>query len=397
MGRMSTKLSELDWSIYQLEDRWAADLRSVSLVAERLGEPAESLRALGIIGTVHGLESGAARLRWLREWPAIQVMGTVRIAVDHYEHGTFWPKLTEAMQIRPGQLFSQDWGKAFLDNLETLGMPQFDDIDDAGQRFVGPILMHAGMPTYCLGDYYRLVSERRAREAGLSPEGFVAWASARSAEGRLYNMDKPVERFLRYGGGYAVDVTDRAFELLDVVAAGGSGEDVPLPQRYRDAALDLHRRGELDRRTLTRARVPDRELRAQLVLDPYGRGPLLRLPAVAEGRADWAVTVGGDTQRVRSSAMWPGEPAPPTEVPIPSPVRSVSASLRSRPDLAMSVAVADDKDPLLAFSEDGQLLLPGLPLPGAPVWLLHPGGPDALEVTGPEDVNLVGSVDAWVR
>ena len=36
MGRMSTKLSELDWSIYQLEDRWAADLRSVSLVAERL-------------------------------------------------------------------------------------------------------------------------------------------------------------------------------------------------------------------------------------------------------------------------------------------------------------------------------------------------------------------------
>ncbi|MBB1515997.1 hypothetical protein H5398_08460 [Tessaracoccus sp. MC1679] len=366
-------------------------------MAEKLADPEEALRALSAMGTLYWKNSASARVRWIRTFPAIQIMGTVRIAVDHYEHGTFWPKLTEAMQIRPGQLFSQEWGSAFLDNLEALGMPQFDDIDDPGLRFVGPILMHAGMPTYCLGDYFRLVTEQRARDGSLTPEGFVAWASARSAEGRLYNTDKPVERFLRYGGDYAVDVTDRVFELLDVVAAGGSGEGVPLPQRYRQAVIDLRRRGELDRRIPTRGRVADQEQRAQLVLDPYGRGPLLWLPAVAEGQADWTVTVGLNAQRVRSSAVWPGEPAPPTEVPIPSPVRSVSASLRTRPDLAMSVAVVDDKDPLLAFSEDGRFLLPGLPLPGAPVWLLYPGNPDALHVTGHAELMSEGAVPpGWV-
>ena len=392
---MSTTTSE--WSMYGLEDEWATELRSASLVAERLADSEEAKRALSAMGILYWHHSASARVRWIRAFPAIQIMGTVRIAVDHYEHGTFWPKLTEAMQIRPGQLFSQEWGSAFLDNLETLGMPQFDDIDDPGLRFVGPILMHAGMPTYCLGDYLRLVTERRTREAGLTPEDFVSWASARAAEGRLYNTDKPVERFLRFGGDYAVDVTDRVFELLDVVAGGGTGDDVPLPQRYRDAVLELRRRGELDRRTPTRGGAPDQELRAQLVLDPFGRGPLLRLPAVAEGQADWTVTVGVDALRVRSSAVWPGEPAPPTEVPIPSPIRSVSASLRSRPDLAMSVAIVDDKDPLLAFSEDGRFLPPGLPLPGAPVWLLHPGNPDSLDVTGHAELMSEGAVPpGWV-
>lgn len=374
---------------------WSRRMSAVSLVAENLASAEFTEQALGVIGRKYRAAKIRDRARILKRWPAVQVMSTVRVAAEYYSHGTFWPKLT-GLVGGGGQVFQTDWGSAFLDNLRTLGLPDFADIEDPGARFVGPILMHSGVPTYCLADYFRLVTERRTKDPGVTPEEFVAWAASRAVEDRLHNVDKPVARFLRYGGDFAIDVTDRVFELLDVIAAGGNAEDVPLPERFRLTALDLHRGGALDSvPTRREASEAETSLSPVLVLDPYGRGPLLRLPAVDTQpgeQAVWSVTLGAHSEQVRSQALWPGEPAPATDVPVVAPVRSATAALLRRQDLPVTVPVVDDKDPLLAFAEDGRLLPSGLPLPGSAVWLLFPGAVDELVVQGERRMLAEGAL-----
>lgn len=194
----------------------------------------------------------------------------------------------------------------------------------------------------------------------------------------------PVQRFLRYGDEFAVDVADRSFELLDAVASGFSAEDVLLPERFWTVARQLHEQRGIGHVEAPRGGIQDSTaMRPRLVLDPYGQGLLLRLPPVGDapdGRAVWVVALDDNTQQVATESLWPGstEPAPQTDVAIVKPVRSASVALAGREHLQLPLIVVDDKDPLLAFGEDCELIPGGLPLPAAKVWLLFPGVSDSL-------------------
>jgi hypothetical protein len=372
------------------ERQWRPRAEAVSLAAETLDEiPARRReQALGAFGRLQSkLGPGAARDRMLRRWPAVHVLATAGVAADHYERGTFWPKLTSIVGVSPDPEFQKAWGEAFLDNLRRLQLPAFENDGDAGTRFVGRILLHAGMPTYCLADFFKILSWKRSSTAGLTPQEFVSWAAAKAAGSGFNSVDMPVQRFVRYGDEFAVDVVERSFELLDAVALGASAEDVALPQRFWEAAREFH-----DRRGI--AQVADRNsseastgIRPRLVLDPFGRGLLLRLPPVGDapdGRAVWVVALGDEVQRVATESLWPGsnEPAPQTDVAISKPVRSASVALAGREDLQLPMIVVDDKDPLLAFGEDCELIPASLPMPSAKVWLLFPGSPGDLKASG---------------
>ena len=93
----------------------------------------------------------------------------------------------------------------------------------------------------------------------------------------------PVQRFVRFGDEFAVDVADRSFELLDAVAAGAPHDDVLLPQRFWAVAQELNERRGIERvadpELSTAAKV---DIRPRLILDPYGLGLLLRLPPVGD-------------------------------------------------------------------------------------------------------------------
>lgn len=373
------------------EKQWRPRAAAVSLAAETFDDiPAHRReQALAVYGRLQTrLGPGAARERLFRRYPAVHVLATAGVAADHYERGTFWPKLTAIMDIAPDPEFQRDWGEAFLDNLRQLGLPTFENDGDAGSRYVGRILLHAGMPTYCLADFFRTLAWKRSSTPGLTPEAFVSWAAAKAAGSGFANVDMPVQRFVRYGDEFAVDVADRSFELLDAVATGSPAEDVLLPQRFWTVAQQLH-----EQRGIAQAAQPGAgtqvraDLRPRLVVDPFGQGLLLRLPPVGDapdGKAVWVVALDDDTQRVATESLWPGstEPAPQTDVAIVKPVRSVSVALAGREDLQLSMLVVDDKDPLLVFGEDCELIAPGLPLPAAKLWLLFPGDPESLRGTG---------------
>ncbi|TDL10537.1 hypothetical protein EUA04_11685 [Mycolicibacterium obuense] len=373
------------------ERSWRPRAEASSLAAETFDDiPShrreQALVAFGRLSTKLG--PGAARERLFRRYPAVQVLATAGVAADHYQRGTFWPKLTAIMQITPDPEFQRDWGEAFLDSLRRLGLPTFEKEGDAGTRYVGRILIHSGMPTYCLGDFFRTLAWKRTTTPGLTPEEFVSWAAAKAAGVGFANVDMPVQRFLRYGDEFAVDVTDRSIELLDAVATGSSADDVLLPERFWNEAQRLFDQHGIDASapigSITSAGI---DIRPRLVLDPFGQGLLLRLPPVGDapdGQAVWVVTLDEDIQRVATESLWPGslEPAPQTDVPLSRPVRSASVALAGREHLQLQLSILDDTDPMLAFGEDGELIGRGLPLPAGKVWVLFPGDPSLLRSIG---------------
>jgi hypothetical protein len=373
------------------ERQWRPHAEAVSLAAETLDQipghrREQALEAFGRLQDRVG--PGIARQRLFRRWPAVHVLATAGVAAEHYERATFWPKLIAILNIHPDPSFQQAWGEAFLDNLRRLGLPTFEKDNDAGSKYVGRILLHAGMPTYCLADFFRILSWKRSHTPGLTPEEFISWAAAKAASTGFHSLDMPVQRFVRYGDEFAVDVADRSFELLDAVAAGAPAENVLLPQRFWTVAQELHEKRGIERVTdhgLSDAAKVD--VRPKLVLDPFGQGLLLRLPPIGDapdGKAVWVVNLDEDTQRVATESLWPGstEPAPQTDVPIVKPVRSASVALAGREHLQLSIMVVDDQDPLLVFSDDCESIPHGLPLPATKIWMLFPGEPESLRATG---------------
>ncbi|GAA1865832.1 hypothetical protein [Myceligenerans crystallogenes] len=378
------------------EESWGKALAHVSLVTEALDriKPAYRQQALEVLGRVYRRADPRDHRRILRRWPAVHVLGTTGAATDEYASNTFWPFLAKsvgASSHTPG--FQQAWGTAFLDNLDTLNLPTFEDSDDAGTRYVGRILMHSGMPTSCLPAFFELISKRRAGIAGLSPDAFVAWAAAQAGRGSLYQVEQPVKRFVQYGGEFAVDVTARVFDLLDAVASGGDGSDVALPGRFAAVAQDLHRTGRVLRaaRGSTSSAASAADEQPRLRLDPFGFGVVLRLPSassVGDRATTWIVDADGTRQRVKANVVPPGlDEAPPTDVPLHHPARLVSASIADHEDLTTTVNVVDDGDPLLTFDENGELRSPAVPLPGGHIWFLFPGTPDSLVVNGTRNVR----------
>jgi hypothetical protein len=266
-----------------------------------------------------------------------------------------------------------------------------------------PILMHAAIPAYGLGDYFQLLLSRRRIDPELDAEGFLAWAAAPGREARLAPLDQPVQRFLRNGSDYAQDVVDRTLDLLDRLTQPDPDLGaVRLPGYMTEAAKEQLAAGHLDRSglpepgarpaegqgagTSTSTSTVRRPVQPRIALDPHGQGVHVLLPAVSQmpaGVARWRITADGDTHTVHSRAMWVGAAGttPQTACPLDRPVCTVLVSLADREDLAAELSVIDPADPVLFFNEDGRRLAGTVSLPRGRVWVIHPAARQ-LEFTG---------------
>lgn len=383
--RQVTKVELLDIR----EASWRQKLRNASLVAEADIRPAHTEQAVSALGFFYVHRGEAV----LRKWPACLAASMAGVAATHYEGGVYWPALWEKAAFRGTAADQRAWGRAFLSAIERIGLAAFPELP---LPYVGPILMHAGIPTYCLGDYFRLLLDRRRREPGMDAESFLAWATAPGRDLRLTELDVPARRFLTDGGDYALDVVDRCLDLLDRLEEPDPDLDgVRLPVRIieagRKAAGEQGLRQAAGRRSARS--VATRRPRPRIGLDPYGAGVQVVLPAVGDapdGIAIWRVTADGNPVTVRSRAHWVGvtEAAPETVHPLSRPVRTVQVSLVGWDQIA-ELQVVEPTDPILFFGDDGRRLPSNLPLPPDQTWVLYPADRE-LQVTG--DLQVIADI-----
>ena len=341
------------------EQRWAPRLRRVSLAAEAEISEAHCMQVVSALGRLYGNErfEGDGGIDFLARWPGCLVASMTGVAVTSYAQGTYWPALWEAAGYAGDSNDQRVWGIAFAAALTELGLPAFSG---SKLRYVGPILMHAGIPAYCLGDFFRLLLERRRQNSRLDADSFLAWATAPTRQLRLSELDKPAQRFLLNGGDYANDVVDRTLDLLDrLTDPDPDFEAIRLPSYMVEEAKRQHAEGRLDlsgargwRAGLRGDTGVSRQAQPRIALDPYGQGVHVVLPAVSDtlnGVARWRVVADGETHTVQSRAMWVGaaETTPQTVFPLDRPVRAVLVSLAGREELAAELTVVEPADPVL--------------------------------------------------
>ena len=379
---MSTAIRSSTLSLQNLE--WVLDeqIGAVSLLGELPLTPdlLEDLRdAVTQLIQRCGLSDASQMLR--QSYPCCLAVFLVIHGVFHYDQGSYWPAINDLVSAAAGRPRSvkAEWGEFFLQFLRDRSLATFPELERA-LKYVTPILLHGGIPQYCLNDYFQLLFVRfddlltgvrfPIDEATLETLALVADRSA---------ADRPVARIIKHGGAFAGDLLARTMELAQSTKERNclpEPVEIGLPQRVIDQYamwIQSRRNRPAERDTAWRPRRPE------LWLDPWGEGIYLELPAQQlpygeRPSATWTVYI-QNTVVKRSVASrftshgW--ETSPDRLLMMPADGYTVSFSdgrdLEQRwvlPGLSMS-------QPLMAFEPDsGTFLRTPAGVPARELWLL---------------------------
>lgn len=361
---MVTRLSTREY-LDRIETRYVTRLRGVSLAAEvpfhetHVGDTAQALGRLY-------KQAKAARREGTLEWrsrPAAVVLGLTSFAASAYRGSGWWTEIRDLIDLPDwDNTDAEAWGSAFRRACARLGLPVLETND--GRHHIGPIIVHAGVPDYCVGGLLDEVLRLR-RNLGTSDGAEIV--AAVLARGRPPSMHQPAYEFLRNGGIYAHDVVERLIDAVDLAASGQDPDLACLPDRIGRQVRSL-----LEETPAIAARVSSHATteapRARLVLEPWGDGLVLLVPP--DDHQSWRVTLDGRYEDLPWTDPQVAASRRPRRVPLRRPVRLISAHpLRaSVPTIQLYDAVA----PLAAFAADGVFLPAPRALPAADAWLLHP-------------------------
>lgn len=239
-------------------------------------------------------------LKGIQAWnyPTLAAMMTVGIGIYYYNRGDFWSEF-------PGLDSPVDrskWGQKFEDFLKGRNsLETFRSVKDEGShRYVGPILAHGGIPQTCLPDFFSLITRYGDREQ--SGQDLIE-----IIKDKPVYVDKPVQRFMKYGGEVAEDFVSRFLALWQHYERGDMNAKCKLPDRVVDAFSAWWPDHKPKKRSSSK-RMPKPELR----LEPSGQGVFLYLP-----RCDSHPDVGANAQWHVLGKEWAVTRA--HEIPITEP------------------------------------------------------------------------------
>ncbi len=358
---------ELERVLTRFERRLAPELDLASLVTEVDVAPSERDAVLNSLTIINRVKHDRL-LRILPHIPASVAVTVTSVAIDRYQGGSFWPGFFDALG---GQVLHEDqvaWGEAFLRALDHFDMPAFSG---STRKYVVPILAHAGIPNYCLGDYFAAIDTAMSR-VGADAAAVTTWALPR-VDTALRAYDVPVREFLARGDEYAMDYIDRSLDLLIRLARDDDPGPAMLPDRVVDAARTYLE--SLDRRGLgtQRAKADRVAERARIHLDALDGEVKLTLPAIAnlDEEVTWIVTADTHESRVTPHKSMGGRKigvrAATHTISRPARVIRIATQHSQR---EQEIDLVDAEDPLVLFSDDGDLLASHLPIPAGQVWAL---------------------------
>lgn len=319
-----------------------------------------------------------------KSYPRAFAIYLVAEGIYGYQGGDYWSQVCEVTGLPPGNTWR--WGQLFENIVEDLGLPMFDDMREEAHRYVSLILAHGGVPDYCLPDFFKNMlqpSVLRAKYADLSAAEMIEeWQWRSSVQ---YFTDKPVIRFLAYGGRLAEDFVERCREMaLEYVDSGlmPDAEDLGLPERVADAYRQWV--SEQTTEIIQRERGEKWRLRKpEIVVQQWGEGVLLDLPPqqapATQARAGvaWRIKLGGQEQplpvRVRKTGFDWKTTAESLPLRQPAEIYEVSLLVDGQVKSTWRYQGFSDKHPLLVFDmERGTLLKPSYSLPARRLGLLYP-------------------------
>ena len=356
---------------------WAGEFARVELLCEI---PVSEQEFEALSGALSLLARGFGADRFSR-WAvniATHALGVYLVGrgVRSYEAGDYWSAVRRDLGGLP-QPSCQLLGEAFTRLLRAHGKPTFRDVP--GHRFLKVILSHGGIPHYCRGDYFSLLDDAAFgnRWSGRSASELVSeW---RVDSGSLFvHRDRPIERFLLYGGDVSAEFLDRSLEMA--IRAREEGV-VPLPEElllppdlveaYRAWLQD---RGEAPT-GVARGAPQLRSLHPQLIYDPFA-GVAFRLPdRVHDGgaatRISWELREGVER---RSVELVPGRGTDAGWHTVRTSGPATGYEARDTDGRLRRFRGVDRDRPALFFAEDGrQLRDTGATLPRERIWILHRG------------------------
>jgi len=229
----------------------------------------------------------------------------VAAGIYDYRHGDYWSGVVKRTGL-PAVNWQSAWGAIFEAIVAACELEQFDALREEGAtRYVPKILAHGGIPNYSLDDFFsRLlvpaVTVGAARDQ--PPDELIrSWELSNAA---FVGVDKPVRRFLVFGGAVAHDFLGRCFEMADLGLRGRplpGARDLGLPERIveRFGLWLSHRCPGVD----GDAPPLPPYVKPIVSYDPWaGDGLDLCLPEEPirepESRVQWTVSAGAWTRRV---------------------------------------------------------------------------------------------------
>lgn len=155
-----------------------------------------------------------------KDYPCVFATYLVFQGVHGYEKGNFWTSVSETTGLRLTSEQTSQWGRLFEKIIRNLSVTPLVRL--GGNRYVSAILAQGGIPDYSLPDFFERfiwpwVTD--SRYIGLDSEEYVE----RQLQNLQGQVDKPIVRFLRYGGEVAEDFVERCRDMalytLDVKRA----------------------------------------------------------------------------------------------------------------------------------------------------------------------------------
>lgn len=162
-------------------------------------------------------------------YPSLTAVVTVGTGIYYYDQGDFW----SAFPMLDTPTKRSAWGKWFEDFLkqhESLETFRFFK-EQGAHRYVAPILAHGGIPQSCLPDLFALITRYGDPEQS-SQELIVL---LKEHNNYMVHIEKPIQRFLLYGGEVAEEFVARVLALWQSRERGDGGGTLGLPRRVVEA------------------------------------------------------------------------------------------------------------------------------------------------------------------
>ena len=357
-----------DAAMKRINDYIKHKMTEVSLVAEAKIDPKNLLLALKMHTLAHRQFGHDDGRKYNQLYGFTLVAAIVDVAKRRYEKGGLWPYLNEELREAGvkrdlDQLTQKAWREVFIGTLRGANLPTVGD----GYELVDTAAMHAGIPTYCLDDWFNLTGLAR-RRVGNYPAEMTHWSIAHQDAACMQAIDKPIKRMLVYGPEFAEDLFERAAELTDELFTTFSKEQLKRiaemtaddlqdhPAVQIAQALGLSSRwavmgarnlsaSDENRRTATSV-GQEPILRPKLRLDMPSGQIELTVPAIMNvwDPVEWRITI-GDRDVVRVADLDTTGAACSTKqltVPVLRPARTLGLSVKKmttwKSDAALSNA-----------------------------------------------------------